>query len=71
MSILTLDEYGNNGFIAQQVSEDERKQGVKGEILGNSKVFWRGEGMAQQQAPQAPAPSQAAPVDDFDDDIPF
>ena len=65
-----LDEYSNNGFIAQQVSEDERKQGVKGAILGNSKVFWRGDS-DNQQAPQAPAPSQAAPVDDFSDDVPF
>lgn len=67
-----LDEYGNNGFIAQQVSEDERKQGVKGEILGNSTVFWRGEGQARpQQAQPQQAPSQATPADDFDDDIPF
>jgi single-strand DNA-binding protein len=33
----------------------------------------RGDGQAKdsQQAPQAPAPSQAAPMDDFTDDVPF
>lgn len=29
------DEYGNNGMIVQNVTEDERKAGVKGAILGN------------------------------------
>jgi hypothetical protein len=33
------DKYGNNGMIVQNVSEEERKAGVKGEILGNVKFI--------------------------------
>jgi hypothetical protein len=67
-----LDQFGNSGMISQSVSQEERQAGTKGEVLGDSKVFWRDEG----QAPQARAPvtSKTAPlppVDDFDDDIPF
>jgi hypothetical protein len=68
-----LDQYGNSGMISQSVSQEERQAGTKGEVLGDSKVFWRDEG----QAPQARAPvtSKTAPlpdpVDDFEDDIPF
>lgn len=29
------DKYGNNGFIVQNVTEEERKAGVKGIVLGN------------------------------------
>lgn len=63
-----LDQYGNSGMITQDVSKEEREQGVKGPILGNSKVFWRGEGQQQSQ------PAQSAPPehDDFENsDIPF
>lgn len=69
-----LDQYGYSGMITQDVSKDERAQGVKGNILGNSKVYWKGDSQPQQPAPvqQAAQPSQAAPMDDFDDDsIPF
>jgi hypothetical protein len=36
------DQYGNHGMITQDVSKEEREQGVKGAILGNAKVFWTG-----------------------------
>ena len=45
-----LDQYGNSGMITQDVSKEEKQQGVKGNILGNCKVFWNDAG--QQQAPQ-------------------
>ena len=35
-----LDQYGNSGMITQDVSKEEKGQGVKGNILGNGKVFW-------------------------------
>jgi hypothetical protein len=61
------DQYGNNGMIVQPVSKEEKQAGVKGPILGNSKVFWS-EGLDVQ--PQAPAPdfTQADPTDE---DAPF
>jgi hypothetical protein len=70
-----LDQYGNSGMITQDVSKDERAQGVKGNILGNSKVFFKdnepqasannGTNQRQQQSYQA-----QAPADDFGD-VPF
>lgn len=65
-----LDEYGNSGMITQDVSKDERAQGVKGNILGNSKVFFKDNGQPQNgyQQPQV----QAQPSGDgLSDDIPF
>lgn len=59
------DQYGNNGFIAQSVTKEERENGVQTPILGNSKVFWRDEGKPRAQQP---ASNNA---DDFYDDIPF
>ena len=53
-----LDQYGNSGMITQDVTKDEKSQGVKGNILGNCKVFWNESGQAPQQAPQ----KQQAPV---------
>jgi len=62
-----LDQYGNSGMITQDVSKEEKAQGVKGNILGNAKIFWTDTGrmpMQQQQggysnqAPQQQAPQQ-------------
>jgi len=60
-----LDQYGNSGMITQSVSKDEKAQGVKGNILGNGKLFWVENGQApqaqaQQQSYQQ-APQQQAP----------
>ena len=58
------DQYGNDGMIVQDVSKEEREQGIKGAILGNGK--WAG----QQQRPTGQ--EVAAAIDDDDDDeIPF
>ena len=42
-----LDQYGNSGMITQDVTKQEKDNGVQGKILGNCKVFWK-----EQQAPQ-------------------
>jgi hypothetical protein len=71
------DQYENHGMITQDVSKEERENGVKGNILGNCKVFWKGEGQQQatQQAPQqyhqqSPPPQNSN--DQFDDsEMPF
>ena len=49
-----LDQYGNSGMITQDVSKDEKAQGVKGNILGNGKLFWVEGGQAPQQQQQQP-----------------
>ena len=69
-----MDEWGNNGMITQKAGKDEQ-----GNILGNAKIFWKGEaksggasgnqtgGASQAQGNQG----LAEPDFDFDDDIPF
>ena len=56
------DQYGNNGFISESVSKEEREKGVKGNILGNAKDLSKGESKPKNQVP-----------DNFDDsnDLPF
>jgi len=54
-------EYGDNGMVTQDVSKEEKEQGTKGAILGNVKVFWKGEGKQSNQ--------NQAPAAGFDDDI--
>jgi hypothetical protein len=62
------DQYGNHGFIAQEQSKEERDSGAeKPPILGNCKVFWKGESVNQAPAQQA-APDSFA---DLEDDVPF
>jgi len=68
VDLAELDQYGNSGMITQDVSKEEKDAGVKGNILGNGKVFWVEGGQAPQQAGQAPQqgfqqapPQQQAP----------
>lgn len=66
------DQYGNNGMITQDVTKDERQQNVQGNILGNCKVFWRGDGQGEQSRNQShQGQSASPPVDDIDTDVPF
>jgi len=61
--------YGDHGMITQDVSKQEKDQGIKGPILGNVKVFWNEQsqqahagGMQQtRQAMQQAPPQQQAP----------
>ena len=70
VELAELDQYGNSGMITQDVTKDEKAQGVKGNILGNGKVFWvengqapqpQGSGGYQQQAPQQQGGFQQQP----------
>lgn len=79
------DEYGQSGFITQSPTKEERDQGVKLPIVGNSTVFYKDganngtnqqQGYQNQQNPtygQCPGdlPPQVPMKDNFDDDIPF
>lgn len=33
------DQYGNNGFVAEDIPKEEYEAGVRGEILGNVKIM--------------------------------
>ena len=79
-TFIDLDEvgqYGDNGFISQSVSKEEREAKVQTPILGNVKVFFN-DANPQQQHPNTPQPQQSRPAaspapqtDDFSDEIPF
>ena len=62
-----LDQYGNNGFIAQSVSKEERGDGVKTPILGNAKVFFT-DGQKAQPAQDNGIPPVGDPMNQ---EIPF
>jgi hypothetical protein len=57
------DQYGNDGFIAESVTKEEKEQGKKGAILGNCKIVGK-------PAP-APAPAQNTASANVVDDLPF
>jgi hypothetical protein len=60
------DRFGNHGFVAEDVSKEERLAKVKGVIVGNWKRLEFGERKpAEQAAPVAPAPTESA------DDMPW
>jgi len=40
-------QFGDHGFISQDVSKEERAQGAKGNILGNCKIFYTAAGQSQ------------------------
>ena len=81
------DQYGNHGMITQAVSKDEKAAGVKGPILGNSRIFFTDSNQSNSRQPNSHQPNshQAKPQGkasmkdyaegsggvDFDDDIPF
>jgi hypothetical protein len=69
------DQYGQHGMITQDVSKQEKDQGVKGPILGNAKVFWKDNAQQQQQGMQqaqyAVNGQQAPQVPDLEEDLPF
>jgi len=60
------DEWGNDGFVAQSVSKEEREKGVRGPILGNWKELSKGQGSRRQQASEP-----AAAVTSDHDSVPF
>ena len=75
----TTDQYGNNGFIVESVSKEERQAGQRGTILGNARIITPGAdnaSQAPQQAPHSqpsytpPAPATAVAYDPADD-LPF
>jgi len=58
------DQYGNNGMIVQSATKEEREQGKKGAILGNSKelVF---------KTKSQNSSSNESEQDEDQDDLPF
>lgn len=72
-----FDQFGNCGMITQDISKEEKDQGVQGAILGNGKIFWQSGGdhvPVQNPQQEANFDSTANSVFNDDnqiDDIPF
>lgn len=68
------DQYGNAGFISQDVSKEAREKGERGPIIGNYKIVGvKSNGTQAQPTAKAPASAPVAgdsPPDDSDP-IPF
>jgi hypothetical protein len=64
------DSYGNHGMVVQQVSQEERKAGVKGNILGNAKIL-SGGGGNPEASPTGGAVSQPAAAVKVPQNLPF
>ena len=64
------DSYGQHGMITQNVSKEEKDNGVKGHILGNIKCFHT-KGDSQQNYQQDNTPEQQNNQPEPDDDIPW
>jgi hypothetical protein len=58
------DQYGNDGFVVQDIPRERRDAGEKGPIIGN----WR---RVEKRGQAAPASSPAGNADMAGDDIPF
>lgn len=48
-----VDQYGNNGFIVESITKEEREKGQKGTIIGNAK-FMTGGGQKQEEISDLP-----------------
>lgn len=66
------DQYGNAGFITQELSKEEREAKSQLPILGNSKIFFD-DRENNNLAPTPVAPPQAGLQGEqyLDDDVPF
>ena len=63
-------QFGEDYFIAQSVSKEEREAGVKGPILGNAKLSRSQQGGGSYKPANA-APKAAPSRDEEDSSIPF
>jgi hypothetical protein len=60
-------QYGDDGFIVQEISKEARQNGEKGPIIGN----WRWMEEKPKASTPAPAPKAAPKPPEADDDVPF
>lgn len=58
------DQYGNDGMIVEDVSQEERQNGVKGAIVGNARI-------AGQKPKAQSAPKKDDTWIDDSSDVPF
>ncbi len=49
-----VDQYGNNGFIVESITKEEREKGLKGTIIGNAKFMTTGGPSKQEEDQELP-----------------
>jgi hypothetical protein len=49
-----VDQYGNNGFIVESITKEEREKGLKGTIIGNAKFMASGGPQKQEEEESLP-----------------
>jgi hypothetical protein len=49
-----VDQYGNNGFVVESITKEEREQGKKGTIIGNAKFMTSGGPQKQEEEESLP-----------------
>jgi len=49
-----VDQYGNNGFIVESITKEEREKGQKGTIIGNAKFMTTGGPQKQEDIQDLP-----------------
>lgn len=49
-----VDQYGNNGFIVESITKEEREAGHKGTIIGNAKFLVSGSASKQDDSESLP-----------------
>ncbi|NBW17512.1 MAG: hypothetical protein EBR82_56980 [Caulobacteraceae bacterium] len=67
----TPDQYGNAGFVTQEVSQQAREQGVKGAIIGNWKRVEPRQSAAKPSPKPDPKPTSPVLPTTEEDDVPF
>ena len=68
------NDFGDDGFVVQSVSKEERDQGIKGPIVGNWRELKKKETPAStREAPPMPAKPAPNPQRELieNDDLPF
>jgi hypothetical protein len=65
------DQYGNDGMIVEDVTQDERQAGTKGTILGNARIVGEKKQQPATSKPKHHSQVQVPPSDDDNSDIPF
>ena len=66
-----VDQYGNEGFIVQDIGMARRQAGERGAILGNWKTVKPAQAPQAPQSPRAPQAQAQAYDEDDDTSIPF
>jgi hypothetical protein len=64
-------KYGDSHMIVQGVTQEDRKAGIKGAILGNAKIKGGGGSTERHSSPPRTSGAKPASQENLDEDVPF